>query len=106
MIAGVPQGSIDGPILFDIFINNLVLFLTQCFLNNYADNYNLYSTGNNLELAKIDLQRNFRAIKNWFFENFMKLNSEKCHNMCTGKNFADDTFIHNGKKAIKGKSFE
>ena len=47
-MTGVPQGSIDGPLLFDLFINDLVLFLTQCFLSNYADDNNLYSTGNNL----------------------------------------------------------
>ena len=32
VIAVVPQGSIDGPLLFDLFIEDLFLFLTQCFL--------------------------------------------------------------------------
>ena len=49
---------------------------------------------NNLELAKMDLQTNLRAITNWFFENYMILNSEKCHY----KNCADDKFIHSGTK--------
>ena len=47
VLVGVPQGSVDGP-LFDLFINDLFLFLTQCFLSNYADDNNLYSAGNNL----------------------------------------------------------
>ena len=32
VIAVVPQGSIDGPLLSDLFIDDLFLFLTQCFL--------------------------------------------------------------------------
>ena len=52
------------------------LILKQCFLNNYADENNLYSTENNLEMAKMDLQTYFREITDWFFEN-MILNSEK-----------------------------
>ena len=34
----VSQGSIDGPLLFNLLVNDLVLFLSETFLNNY-DNY-------------------------------------------------------------------
>ena len=66
-IAGVAQGSING-LLLDLFINDHALFVRQCFLSNYADNNNLYSTGNNTELAKMDLQTDFRAITNCFLK--------------------------------------
>ena len=59
--------------------------------------------GNNLELAKVDLQTDFRPITNCFFENYMILNSDKSHYMWIGKNCADDTFIHNGQKFKNSK---
>ena len=55
VIAGVPQDSIDGLLIFDLFINDLILFLTQFFSSIYKDSNNLYSTGDNLELGKMYL---------------------------------------------------
>ena len=43
VIAGVLQGPIDGPLFLNLFINDLVLFLTDTMLSNYADDNNLFS---------------------------------------------------------------
>ena len=75
--AGVPQGSIDGPLLFNLFINDSVLFLTDTFLSNYAEDNNLYSIGKDSDIIKNLLGKDFRALTEWFFKNYMVLNKTK-----------------------------
>ena len=77
VIAGVPQGSIDGPLLFNLFINDLVFFIQYCTLSNYADDNNLFSMGKNKDQVKTFLSSDFKIINNWFYKNFMVLNPEK-----------------------------
>ena len=43
---GVPQGSILGPLLFNIFINDLLFFPRKSDLCNFADDNSLYASAN------------------------------------------------------------
>ena len=94
-IAGVPQGSILGPLLFNIFINDLFLFVSNSYLSNYADDNTLYAFGYNLEEIKNTLRFDFDLVSKWFEENYMVLNADKCHFMCLGKDTENETFIFN-----------
>lgn len=42
VIAAIPQGSIDVPLLFNLFLNDLVFFIQQRTLSNYANDKNLF----------------------------------------------------------------
>ena len=52
VIAGVPQGSTDGPSLFNLFIDDLFFFIQYCTLRNYADDNNLFSMAKNKDEIK------------------------------------------------------
>ena len=50
--AGVPQGSVDGTLLFNLFINGLVL-IHSSLLSNHADDNNLFVTEKNKKDIKL-----------------------------------------------------
>ena len=71
VIAGVPQGSIDGALLFNLFVNDLILFLYTTALSNYADDNNIYAICNDKGETKRALVEDFQTVINWFYENYM-----------------------------------
>ena len=84
-ITGVPQSSILGPLLFNIFIYDLFLFVSNSNWSNYAGDKTLYASRFNLEEVKNCLSTDFDAVTKWFYENHMALNDGKCHVMSLGK---------------------
>ena len=81
---GVPQGSVLGPLLFNIYLNDLFLFLEETEVCNYVDDTTIYTCGPNVENVVAKLENDALAISEWFPNNRMKLNEDKCNLMIFG----------------------
>ena len=79
LIHGVPQGSILGPLLFNIFLNDIFYFLDKSRMANYADDNTIYSVDENVEKLLDLLKNETSTVLKWFKTNEMKSNSDKCH---------------------------
>ena len=75
---GVPQGSILGTLFFNIFINDVSLFIETTTLCNYADDNTMYSSDENSNIVISRLRHEF-AISEWNYENCIVLNPDKCY---------------------------
>ena len=84
--SGVPQGSILGPLLFNLYINDLFFQFINTHPCNFADDTTLSALGTNIEDILCNLEYDVKSAIIWFENNYMKLNHAKCHFLVLGKN--------------------
>ena len=85
VIRGIPQGSILGPLLFNIFINDIFLVVEKSDICNFTDDNTLYSHGSSLPLILNNLEHDMGNLFYWFKINSLKANPGKFQFMILGK---------------------
>ena len=84
-LRGIPQGSILGPLLFNIFINNIFFETQKSNICNFADDNTLYFCSQDLQTVIENLTYDVKNVLTWFKINSMKANPEKFQFMILSK---------------------
>ena len=78
---GVPQGSILGPLLFLMYINDLSKVSEYCFSLLFADDTNMYHTGKDMKKVCDQVNEDLKNVQEWLNCNKLSLNIRKTHYM-------------------------
>ena len=77
--SGIPQRSIKGPLPFNIYVCDLFFDIIEIDIANYADDTTPYALDLKLEnIVKLP-EENADKLFDWFSNNYLKANPDKCH---------------------------
>ena len=95
MDRGVTQGSILGPLLFNVFINDMFFLNNDINIYNYADDNCISYAEKNVLQIKIILEKETNTMMDWFAKNSLAANPTKCQTMllCGNNKRVDDLHI-------------
>lgn len=98
IVMGIPQGSILGPTLFLLFVNDLPNCITSCQCNLFADDSVLYAQGSSPTETQSILQADLENLINWFDMNKLHVNASKssCMTFSTRRNIPEIDVTING----------
>ena len=96
VVCGVPQGSILGPLLFLIYINDLNFISKIVTFIMFADDTNIFIAGHRLNDITLLINQELEKINTWFCANLLSLNVKKTNYILFGnKNLPNiDIFIN------------
>ena len=108
----VPQGSVLGLLLFNLFINDFFFQIKETDICNYADDYTFHTCDLKLDILMEKLGGADKAIS-WFRYNGMEMNSDKCHLLVSGlkyelmiANIGDEQIIESNIVKLLGTNID
>ena len=84
LLQGLPHGSVSGPLLFDIFLNDVFFLVDYTEVCNFADDTTFFACDKDLGSLINRLEHDSFLAVEWFQNNNMKLNEGKCHLLVGG----------------------
>ena len=111
VVCGVPQGSILGPLLFLIYINDISSVVNNSLLHLYADDTVIYISGSDLNFITSALQQDLNKIVAWCEESKLTINVKKTKYVIFGlksqtKKIGDHHMTVNATKLDKVNSYK
>ena len=103
ILFGVPQGSILGPLLFNIFLCDLFFIMNETEFASYADDNTPYTSGATIDDVIKKLENDSVLLFKWFSDNQMKANKDKCHLLVNCK---DRVIMKVGETDIRSSNCE
>ena len=104
IVREVPQGSILGRLFFNLFINDLFLFIERTNICSFADHNTICSCNINLQTILIDLKSDMQNILKWFKVNSMKPTPKKLQFMVLGSSTRQSIILNINNTKIRESS--
>ena len=93
LTCGVPQGSILGPLLFILYINDIVNTSTMLKFVLFADDTTILYSHDNLAGKMNEINKELQEVTNWFKANKLSVNARKTNYMLLGTRYGNAKYV-------------
>lgn len=108
MVKGCPQGSTFGPLMWNIFQNDLPRQVVTTNISMYADDHQIYLARDSSTMVEEELNENGEKMTKWYEDNMLKVNCDKCQCMLLGHKKQEGAMNIDirGQKVMQSKSIK